>query len=124
MIIYYINRILWNSFFQDSSNVDYLWITPDRALVYSSVNYVRTVIGRKIDESTDNYSAVVIDCSQITSVDFTTVKGLKAVVDEFKFHEKPVLFYNPNPSSTHTFEGACPKDIVIVNALDHLGQYV
>ena len=111
-------------FFQDSSNVDYLWITPDRALVYSSVNYVRTVIGRKIDESTDNYSAVVIDCSQITSVDFTTVKGLKAVVDEFKFHEKPVLFYNPNPSSTHTFEGACPKDIVIVHALDHLGQYV
>ena len=101
-----------------------MWITPDRALVYSSVNYVRNVIGREIAERTDDYSAVVTDCSQITSVDFTTVNGLKAVVDEFKFHEKPVLFYNPNPSSTHTFVGACPDDIVIVNAIDHLGQYV
>ena len=101
-----------------------MWITPDRAIMYSSVNYVRNILNREVRAYTEPYSAVVIDCAQMTSIDFTTAKGFKAVIDEFKFLEKPVLFYNPNTSTKHTFIGACPNDIVIAKSIDTLHKLV
>ena len=101
-----------------------MWITPDRAIVYSSVNYVRNIVNREVRAYTEPYSAVVVDCSQMTSIDFTTAKGFKAVIDEFKFLEKSVIFYNPNSSTKHTFVGACPNDIIIAKSLDALNKYV
>ena len=101
-----------------------MWITPDRALVYSSINYFRNVVSREISQTKEPYSAVVVDCSQVTSIDFTTARGLKSLVDEFKHLKKPVLFYNPNPAATYTFVGACSHDIVIVQSLDDLHMYV
>ena len=101
-----------------------MWITPDRAIMYSSVNYVRNILNREVRAYSEPYSAVVVDCSQMTSIDFTAAKGFKAVIDEFKFLKEPVLFYNPNSSTTHTFLGACPNDIVIVETLERLNNYV
>lgn len=111
-------------FSKDSSNIDYIWITPDRSLIYSSINYVRNVISSEISQTKDPYSAAVIDCSQITSIDFTTAKGFKAIIDEFKHHKKAVLFYNPNALCTHTLVGALSNDIVIINSLENLEQYI
>merc|ERR1739845_201677 len=110
--------------YKDSSNIDYIWITPDRSLIYSSINYVRNVISREISQVKDPYSAAVIDCSQITSIDFTTAKGFKALIDEHKHHKKSVLFYNPNSLCTHTLVGALTNDIVIINSIDNLDQYI
>jgi sodium-independent sulfate anion transporter 11 len=51
--------------------VDYLLLTPDRCLIFPSVDYVRNLVTK---HSIKQAIPVVIDCSHIYGADFTAAK--------------------------------------------------
>lgn len=59
------------------SGCEYLRITPDRSLVFPSVEYVRNVVTKASLKQGSSYIPVVIDSRHIQGVDFTAAKVRK-----------------------------------------------
>lgn len=60
-------------YFQTSGGQDYLVITPDRSLVFPSVEYVRAVISKQgLKQGTA--VPIVVDSTHIQVADFTAAK--------------------------------------------------
>ncbi|XP_050432444.1 sodium-independent sulfate anion transporter-like isoform X2 [Adelges cooleyi] len=91
------------------NGVQYLTITPDRYLVFPSVDYVKNLI---IKHNKKKNLPVVIDCSHIYGADFTTAKVIKVLTDGFSKRGQALLFYNMKPSVVAIFEGVKPKDFI------------
>ena len=82
-------------------------MSPDRALTFPSINYVRNVINKAATRPPCNPSIpVVLDCSHISSADFTAAKGFKAMISDFKMRGQELIFYNTQESVLDTFVGA------------------
>lgn len=60
--------------FQSRGGVEYLLLTPDRCLIFPSVDYVRNLVTK---HSIKQGIPVVIDCSHIYGADFTAAKVIK-----------------------------------------------
>ncbi len=77
----YVNRFqlvsLENRFFFQVNNIPFLMVVPDRALVFPSISYVRSVINKAGISQGQSQWPVVLDCSHISSADFTAAKGFK-----------------------------------------------
>jgi len=87
---------------------EYLIITPDRSLVFPSVEYVRSTV-RKIGVKHGSSSIpVVIDSRHVQGVDFTAAKGVKSLIDDFVYRNQPLLFYNLKPSVVEVFQAMQP----------------
>ena len=56
---------------QSQGGVDYMLLTPDRCLIFPSVDYVRNIVTKYSIKQTN---PVVIDCSHIYGADFTAAK--------------------------------------------------
>ncbi|XP_054282437.1 sodium-independent sulfate anion transporter-like [Macrosteles quadrilineatus] len=83
---------------------EYLMITPDRSLVFPSVEYVRSTV-RKIGVKQGSSSIpVVIDSRHVQGVDFTAARGVKSLIDDFVYRNQPLLFYNLKPSVVEVFQ--------------------
>lgn len=57
--------------FQTRAGIEYLLITPDRCLIFPSVDYVRNLVTK---HGMKKGIPVVIDCSHIYGADFTAAK--------------------------------------------------
>lgn len=78
---YYSCNSIWNNlkqntneytfWFQTREGVEYLLLTPDRCLIFPSVDYVRNLVTK---HSIKQAIPVVIDCSHIYGADFTAAK--------------------------------------------------
>jgi len=86
------------------TNRSFLWTSPDRALYFPSINYIRNVINKAAIAHAS--LPVVFDCSRISSVDFSAAKGFKAMISDFKTRGQPLIFYNTQSSVLDTFTGA------------------
>ncbi|KDR24301.1 sodium-independent sulfate anion transporter-like isoform X2 [Zootermopsis nevadensis] len=93
-----------------SSGCEYLLITPDRSLVFPSVEYVRNVVSKAGMKQGSSYVPVVIDSRHIQGADFTAAKGIKSLIEDFVKRNQPILFYNLKPSIVEIFQGVQPKD--------------
>ncbi|KAI8500958.1 hypothetical protein Bbelb_210530 [Branchiostoma belcheri] len=72
-------------------NKDVLIFQPDRGLHYPGVDFIRTLLyDRALKEKP--YRPVVLDCSHIASIDYTTIQGLKEVLEEFNRMRVPLTF--------------------------------
>jgi hypothetical protein len=60
--------------FQSPSGCEYLLITPDRSLVFPSVEYVRNVVSKAGMKQGSSSVPVVIDSRHIQGADFTAAK--------------------------------------------------
>ncbi|XP_076169727.1 sodium-independent sulfate anion transporter isoform X2 [Ptiloglossa arizonensis] len=82
---------------------EYLVITPDRSLVFPSVEYVRAVISK---HGTKQGTAVpvVIDSTHIQAADFTAAKGVKNLTEDFSKRGQPLIFHNLKPSVIEIFK--------------------
>ncbi|XP_076646094.1 sodium-independent sulfate anion transporter [Halictus rubicundus] len=89
---------------------EYLVITPDRSLVFPSVEYVRAVISK---QGTKQGTAVpvVIDSTHIQAADFTAAKGVKNLTEDFSKRGQPLIFYNLKPSVIEIFKGVKPSGL-------------
>ncbi|XP_076667228.1 sodium-independent sulfate anion transporter [Andrena cerasifolii] len=89
---------------------EYLVITPDRSLVFPSVEYVRAVISK---QGTKQGTAVpvVIDSTHIQAADFTAAKGVKNLTEDFSKRGQPLIFHNLKPSVIEIFKGVKPSGL-------------
>ena len=67
---------------------------------------------------------MVLDCTHISSADFTTAKGFKAMISDFKSRNQPLIFYNTHSSVLDTFLGVNVEDFTIVHSLEELHQHL
>lgn len=92
------------------NGVSYIMITPDRCLIFPSVDYVRNLITK---QSMKQNIPVVIDCSHIYGTDFTAASVVQTVTKDFAAREQLLFFYNLKPSACSIFEGLAPVDFVV-----------
>lgn len=110
-------------------------MTPDRCLIFPSVEYVRNII---VKHSLKQNLPVVIDCSHIYGADFTAAKVcveylqklpifyfntnslmwlnfqvIEILTIDFSQRGQLLFFYNLKPSLVTVFEGVRPKDFNI-----------
>lgn len=77
--IHFLKGMIWETstrcffvfLFQTKSGIEYLRLTPDRCLIFPSVDYVRNIVTK---HSRKQEIPVVIDCSHIYGADFTAAK--------------------------------------------------
>ncbi|VVC45752.1 SLC26A/SulP transporter domain,STAS domain [Cinara cedri] len=93
-----------------SGRNNYLMITPDRCILFPSVEHVRNII---IQNSFKHNLPVVIDCSHIYGADFTAAKLIEILNNDFARKGRLLFFYNLKPSLVKVFEGALPKNFNI-----------
>lgn len=91
-------------------------LTPDRCLIFPSMEFVRKVINKQGVKST---LPVVLDCTHIYGADFTAAKVISTMVMDFAQREQPLLFYNLQPRVAQVFEGV-NKDLVAIYDIDTL----
>ncbi|XP_057324101.1 sodium-independent sulfate anion transporter-like [Microplitis mediator] len=103
--------------------VEYLMITPDRCLIFPSVDYVRNLVTKYSYCAGNSMTPVVIDCSHIYGADFTAAKVVESLSKDFATRKQPLFFYNLKPSVYAVFEGIEPTDFIVYytqEALDDL----
>ncbi|KAJ8678531.1 hypothetical protein QAD02_014318 [Eretmocerus hayati] len=106
-----------------TAGLDYLVITPDRSLVFPSVEYVRSRISKQgSKQGTD--VPVVIDSTHIQAADFTTAKGMKGLIEDFARRGQPLIFYNLKPSIVAIFQGVKPIDLRCCFSENELSNYL
>lgn len=85
-------------------------ITPDRCLIFPSVDYVRNLVNK---QSIKKNLPVVIDCSHIYGADFTAARVVENITKDFAMRNQPLFFYNLKSSVCATFEGLAPVDFIV-----------
>ncbi|XP_022178519.1 sodium-independent sulfate anion transporter-like [Myzus persicae] len=95
---------------QSEFGYEYLVITPDRSLVFPSVEYVRAVVSKAGLKQGLSSIPVVMDCRHIQGADFTAAKGVKSLIDDFVRRGQPLVFYNVKPSVISIFQGVRPTE--------------
>ncbi|CAH1179752.1 unnamed protein product [Phaedon cochleariae] len=103
-----------------NGGTEYLMLTPDRCLIFPSVDYVRNLVTK---QSIRQGIPVVIDCSHIYGADYTAATVIEILTQDFVAREQPLFFYNLKPSVCSVFEGLSPKGFVVYyneNELDVL----
>ena len=108
----------------DQVGGEFLYITLDRALVFPSVSYVRHQINKAAISTGQSQLPVVLDCSHISSADFTAAEGFKAMVEDFHSRSQHFIFYNTAPSVVDTFEGVDMPGLIIVQSLEELFDHL
>ncbi|KAI5723725.1 hypothetical protein M8J76_010123 [Diaphorina citri] len=88
---------------------EYLTITPDRALVFPSVGYVRNVVSKAGLKHGYACLPVVLDSTHIQGADFTAAKGISSLIEDFVMRHQDLIFYNLRPSVVDIFQGVQPK---------------
>ncbi|XP_065339214.1 sodium-independent sulfate anion transporter [Cloeon dipterum] len=101
--------------------IEYMMLTPDRCLIFPSVDYVRNLVTKH--GTKEGIFPVVIDCSHIYGADFTAARVVESLTNDFAARNQPLFFFNLKPSVVAIFEGLQPKDFVVYyeeNDLDML----
>lgn len=106
-----VKQHLINSFFRQSpAGTEYLIITPDRCLIFPSVDYVRNLVTK---HSIRQSLPVVIDCSHVYGADYTAATVIESITQDFAKRDQPLFFYNLKPSVCAVFEGLSPVDFIV-----------
>lgn len=109
--------------FQSRKGVDYLMLTPDRCLIFPSVDYVRNLVTKYSCRAQSVQTPVVIDCTHIYGADFTAATVIESLTKDFAARGQPLFFYNLKPSVYSVFEAVEPTDFIVYytqEALDDL----
>lgn len=95
-------------------------LTPDRCLIFPSVDYVRNLVTKYSRRCDSVFTPVVIDCSHIYGADFTAATVVEILTKDFAARGQPLFFYNLKPSVYAIFEGMEPTDFVVYYTQDAL----
>ncbi|KAI8130401.1 hypothetical protein FF38_06165 [Lucilia cuprina] len=89
---------------------EYLMITPDRCIIFPSVDYVRNLVNK---QSMRNSIPVVIDASHIYGADFTAATVIESLLKDFAQRQQLLFFYNLKPSICAIFESVSSSEFVV-----------
>ncbi|XP_014090706.2 sodium-independent sulfate anion transporter [Bactrocera oleae] len=102
-----------------SAGNEYLMITPDRCLMFPSVDYVRNLVTK---HSMRQNVPVVIDASHIYGADFTAATVIESLLSDFAARSQLLFFYNLKPSICALFETLSPAEFVVYYQEEQLDQ--
>ncbi|CAG9809629.1 unnamed protein product [Chironomus riparius] len=85
-----------------NKGIKYVLLTPDRCLIFPSVDYVKNLINK---QGLRTQVPVVIDCTHIYGADFTAAKVVESLLKDFNSRQQPIIFFNLKPSVCGVFEG-------------------
>lgn len=77
-------------------------LTPDRCLIFPSVDYVKNLVNKL---GVKSQVPVCVDCSHIYGADFTAATVVETLVADFSARQQMLIFYNLKPSVGQVFEG-------------------
>lgn len=77
-------------------------LTPDRCLIFPSVDYVKNLVNKL---GVRSQVPVVIDCTHIYGADFTAATVIETLVTDFTARQQLLIFFNLKPSVAEVFEG-------------------
>nr|CAD7409319.1 unnamed protein product [Timema cristinae] len=80
---------------------EYVLVTPDLGLVYSSLDYLRTELGKAAMINGRGKLPVVLNCAHFKRVDYTAACGIKLILKDFTTSKQPLLFLNAQTSLVH-----------------------
>ncbi|ALC47952.1 Esp [Drosophila busckii] len=103
--------------FTTQSGVKYLMITPDRCLIFPSVEYVRNFVNKL---SIRQNLPVVIDASHVYGADFTTATVINSLIRDFSQREQLLVFYNLRPSICALFEHVSVSQFTVYYQIEQL----
>lgn len=98
---------------ETEQGVKFIKITPDRCLIFPSVEFVRNMVLKSGSRTT---LPIVIDCTYIYAADFTAAKVISSMVDDFRQRQQKIIFFNLKPSVVSIFEGLKTKLVLCYNA--------
>ncbi|KAJ2939848.1 hypothetical protein O0L34_g18043 [Tuta absoluta] len=96
---------------KSEGGVEYLIITPDRCLMFPSVDYVRRLVTKY---AAGNQVPVVLECTHIYSADYTAAKSIEQLTADFHERRQPLYFYNVKPSVCSIFEAVAKPEHFVV----------
>ncbi|XP_053970199.1 sodium-independent sulfate anion transporter-like [Anastrepha ludens] len=99
-----------------SNGIRYIMLTPDRCLIFPSVEFVRNVINKHGRTST---LPVVINCTYIYGADFTAAKVVSMLIKDFETRNQKLYFYNLQARVSQVFEGL-NKGLIVIYDAEHL----
>lgn len=100
---------------QTEASVEYLMITPDRCLMFPSVDYVRRLVTKWSSSSVGSGNVpVVLECTHIYSADYTAAKSIEQLTADFHARRQPLYFYNVKPSVCSIFEAVAKPEHFVV----------
>ncbi|KAK8753435.1 hypothetical protein OTU49_004486, partial [Cherax quadricarinatus] len=79
---------------QDGDDEAYVLVEPQSGLFFPSVDYVRTSVNKVGLTTASSRMTVVVDCGHFTGVDYTAVKGIKSLCNDFEKRHQPLVFIN------------------------------
>jgi len=97
-------------FLLTTSGTEYLMITPDRCLIFPSVEYVRNVVNK---HSQRQNVPVVVDASHVYGADFTTATVIDSLINDFDKRQQLLFFYNLKPSICALFKQVSAAQFVV-----------
>ncbi|KAL5283353.1 SLC26A11.2 family protein [Megaselia abdita] len=109
------------SVLKTNDSVEYLMLTPDRCLMFPSVDYVRNLVNK---QSLKSDLPVVIDCSHVHGVDFSAASVIQTLCNDFKNRQQQIFFYNLTPSVLEVFEGMKSDNFIVFYRIDRLDDLI
>ncbi|KAH8381392.1 hypothetical protein KR093_004099 [Drosophila rubida] len=97
---------------ETEQGIKFIKITPDRCLIFPSVEFVRNMVLKSGSKTT---LPVVIDCTYIYAADFTAAKVISSMVDDFRRRRQKIIFFNLKPSVVSIFEGLKTRLVLCYN---------
>ena len=91
--------------------MEYLQITPDRCLIFPSVDYVRNLVTK---HSIKKLLPVTIDCSYIYYADYTAATVIESITNDFAKRNQALFFFNLKPSVCEVFGGLSEEKYFVV----------
>ncbi|XP_075148832.1 sodium-independent sulfate anion transporter-like isoform X2 [Haematobia irritans] len=93
-----------------SNGQHFLKITPDRCLIFPSMEFVRNKVMKSGQKN--SMLPVVFDCTYIYATDFTTAKVIELIIQDFKTRNQLLIFFNLRPRLVKVFDTISSKFIL------------
>lgn len=101
------------------TGIQYIMITPDRSLIFPSVEYVRKVVNKQSERMN---MPVVVDATHVYGADFTTATVIDSLINDFNQRGQLLFFYNLKPSICDMFEQVSASQFIVYYQEQQLDQ--
>ncbi|XP_050734429.1 sodium-independent sulfate anion transporter-like isoform X4 [Eriocheir sinensis] len=82
---------------EEGNEPQYVVVEPRSGLFFPSVDHVRNQVSKASMGPAQGSVMVVMDCSHFTGVDYSAVKGMKSLCNDFEKRHQPLIFTNVTP---------------------------
>ncbi|XP_066970053.1 sodium-independent sulfate anion transporter-like [Macrobrachium rosenbergii] len=106
-----------------SQKAKYVLVTPTRGLSYPGISHFQTAVRKAGVTQARDTLPVVVDCTYIDAMDYSSAKGIKSMSDDFKKQGQTIAFLHMK-SSLVTTVTALHKEILLCPSQDSLDAMI